>query len=132
MATGVDTGQDYPGERYPSLFIISAATRFPRNNDDVIKVVEEELDRLKKEPVADWEIEKIRSAVEVGILDTLQTNSGMATTLAYNQTIFRDWRYLLKFQKQIHEMTSLDLQKFAKKYFVPDNETIGILETTKK
>jgi len=132
VATGVDTGQDYPGERYPSLFIISAATRFPKTNDDVIKAVEEELDRLKKEPVADWELEKIRSAVEVGILDTLQTNSGMAGTLAYNQTVFGDWRYLLRFQKQIHDLTAQDLQKFAKKYFVPENETIGVLETAKR
>ena len=87
---------------------------------------------MKKEPAADWELEKIRSAVEVGILDTLQTNAGMAGTLAYNQTVFGDWRYLLRFQKQIHDLTAQDLQKFAKKYFTSENETIGVLETVKK
>ncbi len=132
VAASVETGQDYPGERYPSLFIISAATRHPRTNDDVIKAVEEELDRLKKQPIEPWELEKIRSAVEVGILDTLQTNSGMASTLVYNQTVFGDWKYLLSFQKQIKDLTAQDLQNFAKKYFVQDNETVGVLEPVKK
>ena len=77
-------------------------------------------------------MEKIRSAVEVGILDTLQTNSGMASTLVYNQTVFGDWKYLLNFQKQIKALTAQDLQNFAKKYFVADNETIAILDPVKK
>jgi predicted Zn-dependent peptidase len=132
VATSVETGQDYPGERYPSLFIFSAAPRFPHTNDDAAKVIEQELERLKKEPVQDWELEKIRSAVEVGILDTLQTNSGMASTLVYNQTVFGDWRYLLAFQKQMHELKTADLQNFAKKYFVKENETVGVLESIKK
>jgi predicted Zn-dependent peptidase len=132
VVTSIETGQDYPGERYPSLFIVSAAARFPHSNQDVINAMEQELDRLKKEPIQPWELEKIRSAVEVGILDTLQTNAGMAGTLVYNQTVFGDWRYLLRFQKLIHDMTAQDLQNFAKKYFVKDNETIGVLETTKK
>ena len=120
VATAVDTGQDYPGERFPSLFIISAAPRYPRTNDDVLKAIDDELERLKKEPIADWELEKIRSSVEVGILDTLQTNSGMAGTLVYNQTVFGDWRYLINFQKQIRTMTAQDLQNFAKKIFTDD------------
>jgi predicted Zn-dependent peptidase len=98
----------------------------------VINAIEKEIDTLKKEPVQDWEMEKIRSAVEVGILDTLQTNDGMAGTLVYNQTVFGDWRFLLRFQKQIHEMKAIDLQNFAKKYFVKENETIAVLESTKK
>ncbi len=132
VASSVETGQDYPGERYASLFIISAAPRFPRTSQDVNKAIEDELERLKKEPVQDWELEKIRSAVEVGILDTLQTNAGMASTLVYNQTVFGDWHYLLQFQKKIHELTAKDLQNFALTYFVPENKTIAILEPVKK
>jgi predicted Zn-dependent peptidase len=132
VATSIETSQDYPGERYPSLFIIAGAARFPHTNDDVTKAIEQELERLKKEPVQDWELEKIRSAVEVGILDTLQTNAGMANVLVYNQTIFGDWKYLLEFQKRIHDLKAQDLQNFAKKYFTSDNETIGVLEPTKK
>ncbi len=132
VAASIETGQDYPGERYPSLFIVSAAPRYPRTNEDVIKAIEQEFDRLKKEPIEDWELEKIRSAVEVGILDTLQTNSGMASTLVYNQTVFGDWRYLLSFQKQIRDLTAKDLQDFARKFFVAENETIGVLEPVKK
>jgi predicted Zn-dependent peptidase len=132
VAASIDAGQDYPGERYPSLLIVSAATRFPRTNDDVLAVITRELDRLKKEPIEAWEIEKIRAGVEVGMLDTLQTNSGMASTLAYNQSVFGDWRFLLDFQKRIRELTAEDLQHFAQKYFTDDNKTVAVLEPVKK
>lgn len=132
VATALETGHDYPGERYAPLLIISAAPRHPRRTEDVLKAIEEELERLKKEPVAEWELEKIRAGVDVGLLNTLQTNAGMAGTLVYNQTVFGDWRYLLRFQKRIHELTSQELQNFARKIFVDDNKTIAVLEPIKK
>jgi len=132
LATAIETSEDYPGERYPSVLIISAAPRFPHTSDEVLKAIENELDRLKKEPIADWEVEKMRASVNVGILDTLQTNSGMASTLAYDQSIFGDWHYLLQFQKRINEMTGAEMQAMARKIFVSTNETVAVLQPLKK
>jgi predicted Zn-dependent peptidase len=132
IATSIQTGQDYPGERYSSLFIIAGQSRHPHKNADILKAVDQELERLKEKPVEDWELEKVRAAVEVGILNTLQTNSGMASTLAYNHTVFGDWRYLMTFQKQIRALNAEAIQNFAKKYFVKENRTIGLLEPIKK
>lgn len=132
LATAVETSQDYPGERYPSLLIISATPRFPHTSDEVLKAIESELDRLKKEPIADWEVEKMRASVNVGILDTLQTNSGMASTLAYDQSIFGDWHYLLQFQKRINAMTGAEMQAQARTLFVVNNETVAVLQPIKK
>ncbi len=132
VAADIDTGQDYPGERYASLFIIAAEARHPHTNVQVLKVIDHELERLKNVPVESWELEKVRSAVEVGILSTLQTNSGMASTLAYNQSIFGDWRYLLRFQEEIRNLSAHDIQNFARKYFVKENMTIGTLVRGKK
>ncbi len=132
VAAAVETAQDYPGERYASLFLISAQARHPHTNAQVTQAIEHELNRLKKDPVEPWELEKVRAAVEVGILETLQTNSGMASTLVYNQSIFGDWRYLLRFQQQIKELSAQDIQLFARKYFLKDNLTVGALEPVKK
>lgn len=131
VATSVDVGQDYPGERYPMLFIIAAESRHPHTTSDILKVVDQELERLQKSPVESWELEKVRAAVEVGILATLQTNSGMASTLAYNQAIFGDWKYLLRFQDQMRQLKAEDIQRFAKTYFVNSKRTVGLLEPTK-
>jgi predicted Zn-dependent peptidase len=132
VAALVQTGQDFPGERYPPLLVIAAAPRHPHTSDQVLNAIEEELARLIKEPVAPWELEKVHASVDVGLLNTLQTNSGMATTLAYNQTVFGDWRYLLRFQERIHDVTPQDVQAFARKYLTDDNKTIAVLEPLKK
>lgn len=132
VTTSIQVGQDYPGERFASLFIIAGESRHPHTTTEVLKAIDQELERLKKEPVEEWELEKVRAAVEVGILDTLQTNSGMASTLAYNQAVFGDWKYLLTFQNEIRALKAQDIQHFARTYFVKPNSTVGILEPTKK
>ncbi len=131
LATSIETGQDYPGERYAPLLLISAAPRFPHTVDEVIQAVHTELDRVKKEPIAEWEMEKMRAAVNVGLLSQLQTNAGMASTLVYDQCIFGDWRYLLRFQKRINEMTSAEVQALARKLFKSENETVAVIVSTK-
>lgn len=131
LATSIETSDDYPGERYPSLLIIGASPRFPHTPEEVLQAIQKELDRLKKEPLADWEVPKIRAALDMGILTTLQTNDGMAETLAYDQCIFGDWRYLLRFEKRIQQLTAQDIQNAAKKIFNPENETIAVLESSK-
>jgi len=132
IATSIDSAADEPGERYDDLLIVSAAPRYPHTSDEVERAITREIERLKTEPVASWEMEKLRAAVNVSILDALETNAGMAGMLAYDQSIFGDWKYLLTFQKQINAMTSDDLQKTARKYLSRDNLTVGVVEPTKK
>lgn len=132
LATSVDTNTDYPGERYDSLFILSAAPRHPHTARQVASAMEEELARLTQEPVSDWELQKVRASVDVAVLDTLQTNGGMAGTLVYDQTIFGDWKYLLRFQDQIKRLSASDIQRAAQRYFRPENQTLAVLEPTGK
>lgn len=132
IATAVDSNTDYPGERFPTLFILSAAPRHPHTPEEVVKGIESELERLKKTPVEPWELEKLRASVDVAILDTLQTNSGMASTLVYHQTIFGDWRYLPRFQERIKKMTAQELQAAARKYFRRENQTTAYLRQAVK
>ncbi|MFA5974797.1 MAG: pitrilysin family protein [Elusimicrobiota bacterium] len=132
LASAVDVSEDDPGERYDPLLTIAAAPRHPHTAQDVVEAIWKELDRLKNEPVQEWELEKLRAGVDVMLLNALQTNDGMAGTLVYDQTIFGDWRTLLRFQKLIHGLTPQAIQAAAKKSLTRENETLGILESVKK
>jgi predicted Zn-dependent peptidase len=132
IATAIDAEEDFPGQRYPSIFIISAAPRFPHTNAEIEKETLSEIAKVKTQPIEAWELEKMRAAVDVDLLNTLQTNGGMASTLAYDQAIFGDWHYLETFQKQLKELTPADLQKAAQKYLVPENLTVATRETVRK
>jgi predicted Zn-dependent peptidase len=125
LATTADTDPSTPGERYDSLFVISASPRYPHSLEDVEKAIFEELEKLKKTPIESWELEKVHAHVDTEILNTLQTNDGMASTLAYDQGIFGDWRYLLKYQQAAAQLTAKDLQRAAQRIFSQNNATIA-------
>jgi predicted Zn-dependent peptidase len=124
LATSVGSDSSTPGERYDTLFTVDAAPRYPHTPEEVEKAIFEELELLKRTPVEQWEIDKVRARVNFDLLNTLQTNDGMATTLAYDQGIFGDWHYLLREQKAMDAMTAKDLQRVAQRIFRMENSTV--------
>jgi predicted Zn-dependent peptidase len=130
LASAIEASSDEPGERYNSLLIISAVPRAPHNAEEVERAVWQELDNLKKKPIEDWELQKVRAGVDIELLQTMQTNSGMADTLVYNQTVFGDWKHILEFQKKVETITAQDIQRVANKIFKESKENVGMLVTT--
>jgi predicted Zn-dependent peptidase len=126
LATAVSIDPSTPGERYDPLFVISATPRYPHSASDVEKAIFEELEKVKKGPIENWEMDKVRARVDYDLLSTLQTNDGMAATLVYDQSIFGDWHYLLKYQKAIQSLTAKDLQRAAQRIFQVPNSTVVI------
>jgi predicted Zn-dependent peptidase len=128
MVSGVEIDTNFPGTRYSPQFLIFMTPRYPYTNDQVLKALEAEIEKVKKEPVADWETEKVRSSVEMVLLSTLQTNDGLADTLVGAQSIYRDWHYLMRYQEQIAKITGADLQAAARRIFDPAKQTVTMLE----
>jgi len=128
LATGISIYTNYPGNRYAPLFMIFATPRHPTTNAQLKSAIESELEKVKKDPIADWELEKVRSSVEMAVLSTLQNNGGLADTLASFQTLYGDWRYLTRYQKEINAMTAADLQAAARRIFIPAKQVAGFLE----
>ncbi len=128
LAVSIDSFKDYPGNRFAPLLIISAVPRFPVTNDKLLAALQEEIDRIKEKPIERWEMEKVRASIEMQMLGLLQSNGGMADTLAYSQAIFGDWKYLLEYAKTMPTVTAEDIQKLAKSALTVDKRLVGMLE----
>src|SRR5256712_6492340 len=96
LAASIQASSDYPGSKYPNLFVISATPRAPHTTVEVEQAVYEELDRLKREPVSPHELQKILNQVDASLVRALRSNRGMASYLAYFQAISGDWRGAVK------------------------------------
>jgi len=131
MANTINIYTDYPGSRYAPFFMIMASPQHPYTNTQLKTAIEAELEKIKKDVIAEWELEKVRSSVEVAVLSTLQSNAGLADMLGHFQTVFGDWRYLTRYQNEISAMTAADIQASAKRLFVADRQVTGFLETKK-
>ncbi len=115
------------GERYPNLFVVWGESRHPHTAAEVEAGLLAEIEKLKREPPTEWELDKVRNQLTAGLVKELESNHGMATKLAYYQTIADDWRYPWELQRRFQEITPKDVQDAAVKYLTAQNSTTATL-----
>lgn len=127
IAVSVDTVNGLPGARYPNLFAIFATPRHPHTNAELEQAIYREIETLKREPVNERELRKIKNQLQADFIRRLNSNSGLASMLSYYQTVIGDWRYMEEGLDIIEQITPEDIMKAADKYLVEDNRTVAEL-----
>jgi predicted Zn-dependent peptidase len=126
-AVRVGAVNGYPGARYDNLFMITSAPLATRTPEEIEKLVYEEIDRLKAEPVTAEELEKIRTQMKADFVRGLQSNGGLANTLSHFQAVAGDWRYITRYDAVLDSITPEEIMTAVRKYFTPENRTVAIL-----
>jgi zinc protease len=88
--------------------------------------LDQEVERLQKEPVGEKELEKAKNQLEAAFIYGQDSLYYQATLLAQHE-ISLDWRAIDNYLPSIRKVSAEDIQRVAKRYLVPDNRTIGIL-----
>lgn len=127
VAVSVDADTSFPGARTPNLFVISAVPRAPHTAQEVEAEIYRELERMQVEPVTTKELEKVVNTLDAGLTRSLRSSSGLAGSLAYYETVFGDWRYLITGRDRIAAVTPADVQRVATQYFMKHNRTVATL-----
>jgi predicted Zn-dependent peptidase len=118
----------FPGNKYPNLFIFYAVTAPGHTNQEIEKAFDEEIQRLKTEPVSKEELAGVQRRARANLLRGLESNAGMAHSLAFWQAMTGDWRELFKQPDKINAVKPEDIQRVAKALFTFDNRTVGAVE----
>jgi predicted Zn-dependent peptidase len=119
-----------PGQKYPGLFIFYAVPAQGHTNEEVLKALEEEIERLKTQPIEKEELEGVKQRAKANLLSQLDDNTQLAGNLSSIQALTGDWRNLFKQLEKINRTTAEDLQRVAKATFSSDNRTISTIEPT--
>jgi len=127
IAVQVNTSNGMPGARCANLFMIMATPRYPHTVQEVEQVIYEEIDRLKKEPVTDRELQKIKNQLSGDFIRSLNSNSGLASELSYFESVGGDWRYIDTHLDVVDKITPHEIQETVQKYLVENNRTVGFL-----
>jgi zinc protease len=112
--------------RDPSLFYISADLLPGKDVVEVEKALDQELERLQKEPVGERELEKAKNQLEAAFIYGQDSIYYQAMLLAQHE-ICLDWRAIDDYLPAIRKVLAEDIRRVAKRYLVLDNRTIGIL-----
>lgn len=121
---------DAPGSRYPGLFVIDANPRAPHAVKEVEEAVLAELERLKSEPVAERDLQRILNKIEYEESRRMGTNGGLARNLTEYEATTGSWRYMIEYRRKVAAVTPADIQRVAREYFTRENRMVGFI--TKK
>ena len=124
VATGITSSMD-PGIRFPPIFAIDAAPRFPNTTDDIEAAVYAELDSLRRTPPSERELQRIRNQLEAGEIRRVTSNLSLAFQLAGSASAFGDWRTTFGFTDRLTEVEAEDVRRVAARFFTRERRTVA-------
>ncbi len=125
LALGAQGFNGFPGDKFPNIMLFYATTPPNVNLDDLALAMNEEIERLKTEPVSPEELERVKNNLKVDLLRGLDSNMGMARALVEYEVKTGDWRNLFKTLDQYEAVTADDILRVAQETFTDENRTIG-------
>jgi zinc protease len=112
--------------RATGLASIIALVRPGVKMDEVEKAVYEQVDKVQTEPVADWELEKVRLKYRHDHAAQLSSTLSRAIQLAYFTVAWNDPNVINTEESRLDAVTKEDIQRVAKKYLIPTNRSVII------
>lgn len=112
-----------PGDKYPNLFAISMSTRAPHTSAEAERVALEEVERIKREPISDAELQKIRNQIDAAFIKELESNLGFARQMGYYYIVSKDPNVLDTMREEMKKVTPQDIMRVAQKYLTKENRT---------
>jgi len=124
LVTGIFGG--VTGVRGVGYYDLTATVAPGKKLEDVEAAINEEIARLQREPIADWELAKAKNSSRRSSIQALQGSLGIAIRLTQNAVFYNDPNLINTQFEKIAAVTKEDVQRVANKYFKPSTRTVGI------
>lgn len=112
--------------RGPSLTHIVSSPRSRQNLAEVEMAVYGEIARLQTEPVADWELERVRTAARWQQVKQNESFLDRAFNLAEDAVVLGDANLINTESQKLANVTKEDVIRAARRYFTDANRTVII------
>src|SRR5712691_11271164 len=112
--------------RGPSLFIVDLLVAPGKDPKEVEKLVYDELERVKNQPVTDAELQKIKMEVKRGKVEQLEGTLYRAESLGENAIFYNDPNVINTGNDKLLSVTKEQIEKVARTYLTDANRTVLI------
>jgi predicted Zn-dependent peptidase len=129
LALAVQAFNGFPGTKFESMFLTFAVPNQGLGVDTLETVILEEIQKVKDGDITQEELDRARTNARASLVRSLDSNSGLAQSLASADAQKGDWRTVFTDLEALNEVTLEDLQRVAKKYMTKDNLTVGAIVT---
>ena len=110
--------------RGPSTFDIAIMVRPGKDLKEVEKVVYAEIERLKSDPIADWELQKVRLSTRRMTAQRLQSTLFRAYLIGEMAVFYNDPNLINTRFSKIQSVSKEDIERVAKTYLTDNNRTV--------
>jgi zinc protease len=124
IAQSASAGADE--RRGPSLFWVSLSARPGSDLAAMEKLAHDELVRLAREPIEDWELDKVRMQLRRERAQQLYSTRRRANTLGHYAVYYDDPGLINTVWEKFQNVEKADVQRVAAKYFTERNRTVVI------
>ena len=111
----------------PGLLIFNMQPRSGVEPAKAEKVLFEELDRIRTQPVSDDELRKAKNQLLADHYRQLKTINGRANLLGEYEVFYGDYHKLYQVEQAYEAVTVADIQRVAAKYLTEKNRTVATL-----
>ncbi len=119
IATGEPYAYDRP-MKYAGLFEVGAEVADGHTHREVEDALLAEIERLKKEPVSEHELQKVKNQAMADSFRRLQSNFYLLLQLLVYDAM-GDWHFINEAPAKIQAVTADDVQRVARTYFTPED-----------
>jgi zinc protease len=113
-------------KRGVGAFYSNATLRPGVKTEDVEAAIYAEIERLKKEPIADWELQKAKNTTRRNLINGLQSSLLRAITIGQYAVYYDDPGLINTRLDKVAAVTKEDVQRVANKYLLDTNRTVVI------
>ncbi|HSE17068.1 MAG TPA: pitrilysin family protein [Pyrinomonadaceae bacterium] len=113
-------------KRGVGAFYSNATLRPGAKTEDIEAAIYAEIDRLKKEPIADWELQKAKNTTRRNLVNGLQSSLQRAITIGQYTTYYNEPNLINERLNKVAAVTKEDVQRVANKYLIDTNRTVVI------
>ena len=124
MATNVGGFMDE--KRGVGALYTNAQLRPNVKTEEVEALIYAEIDRLKKEPIADWELQKAKNTTRRNFINGLSSSISRAITLGQYTVYYNEPNLINTRLDKVSAVTKEDVQRVANKYLLDTNRTVVI------
>ncbi|MFN9084866.1 MAG: M16 family metallopeptidase, partial [Acidobacteriota bacterium] len=125
LALGADSGATFPSGKYPHLFIVFMVPNAGKTVEDLEKAWDELIERMKKEPVDEAAVKRVKTKLRAGFIAGLDSNSGLAQQMAEAHVALGSWKKVFTELEELEKVTAADVKRVLNQYLTKKNRTVA-------
>jgi predicted Zn-dependent peptidase len=125
IALGAGSDSEFPGGKYPSLFLFFVAPSSGHSSEENEKELDRIIQQVKTTKVDDETLQRVKTKLRAALIRKLDSNAGLASELASYYVNYGDWRKLFTELDDYNKVTAADVQRVANTYLVKEHRTLS-------